>query len=99
MQLAPLAPAPREPPRSTESDVQPPIGRRARPDFAADEQAPIIAALTGEIVKRYLHDRESTEQFHITFSDRFPATPDPAHRVIHARCVPLLPIRRKPFQV
>src|SRR6478735_1916699 len=99
MQLAPRAPSPREPARRTESNIHLLDGSCALAKFAADKQMPIVATLAGEIVESYLHDGRSSKQFHITFTDRLPATPDAAHRIVHARCVSLLPVSRKPVKV
>jgi hypothetical protein len=99
MQLAPHTASSREPPRCAETNVHFRVGGRARPPFTANAQMPIVAALAGEIVEGRLDNRRSAEQLRIAFTDGLPTTPDAAHRVVRAWCVPLLPVCRKSIKV
>ena len=99
MQLAPHTASSREPARRAETNVHRRAGGGARAPFTTDEQMPIVAALAGEIVEGHLDNRGPSEQFQIAFTDGLPTKPDAAHRVVHAGCVPRLPVRRESIKV
>ena len=99
MQLAPHTASSREPARRAETNVHLRAGGGARAPFTTDEQMPIVAALAGEIVEGHLDNRGPSEQFQIAFTDGLPTKPDAAHRVVHAGCVPRLPVRRESIKV
>ena len=73
--------------------------RRAHALLAANEDVPIAAAATGEVVEGDVNRRRPTEQLRVSLANRRPTAPYAADRIVHARRIAVRPIRGQRIEI